>query len=118
MAAAATPNTTAIRTALATVDAEFRCHGSRLPDGLCHLNRSVREAATNYAGGAVSPLDPRSARLTGDNHHEFYWQIAVEYIEQAQRAVARWRDHPAGRHELVPYHRYRADEDRYLWPTA
>ena len=106
--------TSQMYTALWTVDEVFRRHDGRLPPGLAHLRRSVTSAVTNYAGGTVSPYDPRLRVVPRERHNDFYWEIAVEYIQHASRAISRWRDRPHARvHQLCRYEEYRANEDPY-----
>jgi hypothetical protein len=113
-AAKTTPDSAAISRALWEVDEVFRRHGGRLPAGLTHVRHSVTSAVTNYAGGTVSPYDPRLRVVARDMHDDFYWEIAVEYIQHASRAIGRWRDRPHDRgHRLPRYDEYRAEEDGY-----
>jgi hypothetical protein len=107
---------TAVQDAVYAVELVCRTHDMRLPPGMGHLRRSVREAATNYFGGPSGyGLTPLAQDWPIDNHNEYFWELAVGYFDLTINTIGRWRDHPRRRdHTLQMYHLYRREDDAYF----
>lgn len=95
------------------VDRTCRAHRGSLPKGLGGVRREVRAAAGNYLGGASGyALDPRLKGLPFSDHEHYWWDISTTYLDYVVDTLSQWRNPPEVRSiELVPFHRWRRDED-------
>ncbi len=79
----------------------------RLPDGWGHLQRSVRSAVGEFAGGVVfSDLDKRMVDYPLPQPDPEWLSNAVEYLDYVIGVLQRWRDAPQGRtsrEELIDF---------------
>lgn len=111
--AEAEPDPELVASRMYEMDAVCRANRDLLPQAFLGIRQEVREAATNYLGGAAGyTLDPGLKRLPFSDHDRYWWDISVSYLDYFVRSVAQWRRSKSSRlSRLTPFHQWRRDED-------